>query len=366
MDLRSVGSRIIGLRPLHSHVIKKDTALIRLTNAAARLLLHSQVRRKENEMTIQSSRPGIPDDILALSHERDELRRRGKYERADALKRQIEEAGYGIKDNPHGAHLIVLPSVEVDGVVYRTARQVPSLLDETDRCEFSVNVLANTSFEETKRCLESALRRVGKRDSEIILVDNRSLDELNSWFKELQRTDSRLHLLSTSRPLGEAEARNVGLNQSRGKYILLLDSSVELMGDVFTPLAQVLADSSVGITGFKGLSTEDLHHFEESAALEVEAIDGACMAFRRKLLKKIGLFDERYRFPYYMDIDFNFAVRNSGVRAVVTPNLPIRSHAQLRDLTLSDAERTRLTKRNFYRFLEKWGHRDDLLLENKE
>ncbi len=45
----------------------------------------------------------IPADILALSHERDLLRRRGQYDRADALKRQIEEAGYAIKDNPHGA-----------------------------------------------------------------------------------------------------------------------------------------------------------------------------------------------------------------------------------------------------------------------
>ena len=90
------------------------------------------------------------------------------------------------------------------------------------------------------------------------------------------------------------------------------------------------------------------------------------MAFGRRLLKRIGLFDERYRFPYYMDIDFNFAARNSGAQAVVAPNLPIRSHPLLQDVHLSDAERTRLTKRNFYRFLEKWGHRDDLLLENKE
>lgn len=317
-------------------------------------------------MTIQPSRPGIPADILALSHERDELRRRGKYDRADVLKRQIEEAGYGIKDNPHGAHLIVLPSVEVDGVVYRTALQVPSLLDEEDACEFSVNILANSSFEETKRCLESVLRSVGDRDVEIILVDNRSLDGLNAWFKELQRGDSRMHMLSTSRPLGEAEARNIGLKQSRGRYILLLDSSLELTGDVFTPLAQALGDGKAGITGFKGLRTEDLRHFEESSDLEVEAIEGSCMAFGRRLLKRIGLFDERYRFPYYMDIDFNFAARNSGAQAVVTPNLPIRSHPLLQDVGLSDAERTRLTKRNFYRFLEKWGHRDDLLLENKE
>ena len=96
---------------------------------------------------------------------------------------------------------------------------------------------------------------------------------------------------------------------------------------------------------------------------EVEVIDELCMAFERKLLRKIGLFDESYRFPYYMVIDFNFAVRDSGVRAVVTPNLPIQSYPSQQDTTLSDAEQTRLKKRNFYRFLDKWGDRDDLLLD---
>lgn len=316
-------------------------------------------------MAIHPSHPGIPPEILALSHERDELRKKGKYDRADALKRQIEDAGYGIKDNPHGAHLIVLPSIEVDGVVYRTTRHVPSLLEEVDQCEFSVNILANTSFEETKRCIESVLQSIGTQKVEIILVENKALEQLNAWFKTLQRNDSRLHLLSTSRPLGEAEARNVGLHRSKGKYILLLDTSVELIGDVFTPIEEVLDDKSVGISGFKGLITEDQHHFEESTNVEVEVITGSFMAFKRSLLKKIGLFDERYRFPYYMEADFTFAVRDSGVRALVTPNLPINSHPQFQDTTLSDAERTRLSRRNFYRFLEKWGRRDDLLLNHE-
>ncbi|HYB01305.1 MAG TPA: glycosyltransferase [Ktedonobacteraceae bacterium] len=317
-------------------------------------------------MTMRSSHSGIPADILALSHERDELRRRGKYDRADALKRQIEDAGFSIKDNPHGAHLIVLPSVDVNGVVYRTARQVPSLLDEPDQCEFSVNIIANTNYEEARRCVESVLRRMGTREVEILLVNNRSLDELEVWFRELQSSDSRLHLLNSSRPLGEAEARNIALKQSRGKYILLLDTNVELAGDVFTPIEEILADTRVGITGYRGLSSEDLHHFEESSEMEVEVIDELCMAFQRKLLKKTGLFDESYRYAYYMAIDFNFAIRDSGVRAVITPNLPIKSHPQLRDTTLSDAEKTRFKKRNFYRFLDKWGDREDLLLYDEE
>ncbi|HKF36999.1 MAG TPA: hypothetical protein VKB35_08880, partial [Ktedonobacteraceae bacterium] len=80
----------------------------------------------------------IPPEILALSHERDILRKRGQYNRADALKKEIEEAGYAIKDNPRGAHLVILPSVETGGEVYRTVRQLPSLLDQPDSCTFSV------------------------------------------------------------------------------------------------------------------------------------------------------------------------------------------------------------------------------------
>ncbi|HEX6484585.1 MAG TPA: glycosyltransferase [Ktedonobacteraceae bacterium] len=314
-------------------------------------------------MTLQSSHRTIPPDILALSHERDTLRKRGQYARADQLKQQIEEAGYGIKDNPHGAHLIILPSVEIDGEVYRTIRQVPSLLYIPDRCLFSVNILARNNFEQVRCCIESVLRFAANNTFEIVLVDNASEDETYTWAKELQRDVANLHILHTSRPTGEAEARNIGLKQSTGKYILLLDSRIELLGDVFTPLAQTLIDSNAGITGWHGLLTDDLRHFEESSASEVEAIDALCMAFPRKLLQKTGLFDEGYRFPYFMDIDFNFAVRDTGARAIVTPDLPLLCHPMQPDANLPDAERTRLTKRNYYRFLEKWGQREDLLLE---
>src|SRR5207248_10394013 len=112
-------------------------------------------------MTTKPYRHAIPPDILALSHERDMLRRKGQYDRADILKRQIEEAGYAIKDNPHGAHLIILPGIEVEGKFYRIARHLPSLLDAADECTFSVNILARDTFEQTQRCVESVLRFAG-------------------------------------------------------------------------------------------------------------------------------------------------------------------------------------------------------------
>jgi hypothetical protein len=62
-----------------------------------------------------------------------------------------------------------------------------------------------------------------------------------------------------------------------------------------------------------------------------------------------------------MDVDFNFAIRDTGAQVLLTPDLPVKCHAELQDTRLSDTERARLTKRNFYRFLEKWGGREDLL-----
>lgn len=317
-------------------------------------------------MTTRPVHHGIPADILALSHERDELRKRGLYARADALKKLIEDAGYGIKDNPRGAHLVILPSVEIDGTLYRTARQVPSLLNERDMCLFSVLILANNCAEQASRCIESIFHYAGSHAIEVLLIDNASQDELDTWARGFQQESALLHVIRASRLMGAGEARNLGLKQSRGCYILQIDPSIELTGDLFTPLAQILERPEIGITGLHGLRTVDLRHFEESEEERVEAISGTCMAFRRSILKKTGLFDEGYRFPAFMDIDFNFAVRESGSQAIVARGLPILRHPSQASAALSDAERTRLTKRNFYRFLQKWGDREDLLLNTSE
>jgi glycosyltransferase involved in cell wall biosynthesis len=316
-------------------------------------------------MTTHPYRHSIPDDILALSHQRDLLRRRGQYDRADLLKRQIEEAGYIVKDNPRGAHLVILPSIEVDGKLYRTARQLPSYLDDVDLSTFSVNILAQNNAEQVRRCVESILHFAGNTSLEIILVDNASQDGVYPWAENFKRKGLRFLVLRTTRAMGIAEARNIGLKQSRGRYILLLDANMELTGDIFTSLEQTLSNDQVGLTGLRGLRTNDLRHFEESREPEVEAIDGMCMAFRRTMLKQCGLFDEGYRFPQYMDIDFSFAIRDTGAQTILTPHLSIISHPATFS-GIADSERVRLTKRNFYRFLQKWGDREDLLLYTED
>ncbi len=75
-------------------------------------------------------------------------------------------------------------------------------------------------------------------------------------------------------------------------------------------------------------SRNDLRSFEEAttASGDVDAVEGYLMAFRRDVLREVGLLDEKYRFYRHLDLDFSFAVRSRGYRAVIDTALPVVKH----------------------------------------
>ena len=102
--------------------------------------------------------------------------------------------------------------------------------------------------------------------------------------------------------------------------------------------------------------------FVEAPPGEVDAVEGYCLAIRREALRAVGGIDRRFRFYRNADLDLSFAVRDAGWKAVRTEPLPLVRHEHRGWTSLPDEERDRLSKRNFYRFLDHWGDRRDLLL----
>ena len=197
---------------------------------------------------------------------------------------------------------------------------------------------------------------------EIIVVDNASSDGTSRRLQELERDDQRLRLIAADHNLGAAAARNAALRQARGRFLVLMDTSVEVVGDLFSRLRRLLENPHLGIVGRWGLVSSDLRHFSEvDRPGDVDAVEGYILAFRRQLLREIGFLDEKFRFYRHLDLDLSLAVRSHGYRLLVDHELPVVRHEHGDWLRTPPDERERLSRRNFYRFLHKWGERTDLL-----
>ena len=90
------------------------------------------------------------------------------------------------------------------------------------------------------------------------------------------------------------------------------------------------------------------------------------MAFRRVDAAARGPLDERFRFYRNLDIWWSLVLRDEGEgepprRAVRLDGLPIERHDHRGYTSLPVEERDRQSKRNFYRIIDRFGSRRDLL-----
>ena len=200
-----------------------------------------------------------------------------------------------------------------------------------------------------------------KVDFEALVVDNSGDARIASWLDS--RAAERLRVIRLDPPLGFGPAVNAGIEAAAGQVCVLLDQSIELKGDAIAPLLTALADPAVVVAGPFGVRAKDtLKEFEESTGPDVDAIEAYCMAFRRAHALTVGGFDPKFRFYRIADIEFSFRLRDRGGSAVVVPNLPLVKHEHRLWEATEPAERDRLSRRNLYRFLDRWRDRTDLMV----
>ncbi len=305
----------------------------------------------------------IPPEVDALLSERRASRATKDYVTADSIRDQIRSHGFDVRDTRAGTQAIAYPAWAEGEANISSSRDVESLLGEPPDLDFTISIVARHGCKELERCLASVRRWLKDTPGEIIVVDNGFEDDCATFIDGVAGDDGRMKVFHADHFLGSAAARNVSLKQARGRFVLFIDTSVEVKGDIFSRLSSMLNDETVGVAGRWGAVSNDLRSFDEAASSgDVDAIEGYLMAFRREVLREAGLLDEKYRFYRHLDLDFSFAVRSFGYRAVMDADLPVIRHEHVDWLATPVEERDRLSKRNFYRFLHKWGERTDLLV----
>ena len=138
-------------------------------------------------------------------------------------------------------------------------------------------------------------------------------------------------------------------------------------GDLVTPLVRALDDPTVAVVGGWGIVSADLRKFEDAPAGDVDAIEGYVQGFRRADAAARGPLDERFRYYRNLDIWWSLVLRDEGEgspprRAVSLDGLPAVRHDHRGFPSLLDDERDRQSKRNFYRIIDRFGWRTDLLV----
>ncbi len=304
----------------------------------------------------------VAPEAEGLARERHALRLKRSYAEADDVREKLRVMGYEVRDTQTRTTLVPMPAWASEATI-SSSGDVDSLLEQPEEVEFTVSVVAQHGCAELERCLASVRQWSRLYPTEIIVVDNGLEDGCGSLLDELASREERIRVFHADHFLGSAAGRNVTLKQARGRYVIMLDTSVELKGDVFARLRALLDDPGVGVAGRWGVVSADLRSFDEAGTSgDVDAVEGYLMAFRRELLREIGLLDEKYRFYRHLDLDFSLAMRTRGYRAVIDGNLPAVRHEHIDWSLTPPEERDRLSKRNFYRFLRKWGERKDLLV----
>jgi hypothetical protein len=180
--------------------------------------------------------------------------------------------------------------------------------------------------------------------------------------------EPEIEVLRTSAPLGHGAALNAGIRRARGSTVIVLDPSVEPTGDVVTPSGAALARPDVGVAGGWGIVSGDLRQFEPAPAGEVDAVEGYLLGFRRADVVDRGPLDERFRFYRNLDIWWSLVLRDEGPgvaprRAIALDGLPAARHEHRGWTSLPEADRDRQSRRNFYRIIDRFGSRRDLLIE---
>lgn len=200
----------------------------------------------------------------------------------------------------------------------------------------------------TTQTVKSVIASTRGIDYEIIVVDNSS--KVSEYF---EMEDKRIKILSKVDNKGFGHACNIGANIAIGRYILFLNSDTIMSEGTLKGAVEYMdIHSDIGCLGIKTLLKDGsfdhgckrgfptpfnslcyvmkldklfpkirkfggytLNYLSPDETNEVDSVSGAFMLIPRRVIGKVGLFDESI-FMYGEDIDLCYRIKQAGFKVV--------------------------------------------------
>lgn len=226
--------------------------------------------------------------------------------------------------------------------------------------DLSIIIINWKSVAFTRQCLASIYTNATDLMCEVIVVDNASYDGCEEMVKS---EFPQVTFLQSEHNLGFAGANNLAFAQSHGRNVLFLNPDTEIQGSALQALVTSLESlPHAGMVGARLLNSDFTLQTTCVVALPsilnqalssnylrktfpkwrmwgmrplftqgnlprpVEAISGACMVGKRKVIEQVGAFSADY-FMYSEDMDLCMKIAKAGWKIYYVPEAKIVHHA---------------------------------------
>lgn len=201
---------------------------------------------------------------------------------------------------------------------------------------FSIIIPYHNSADTIGRLLQSIQKSKKAPTYEVIVVDDGSKDKF-----EIRSTKFETHLrvVTLHKNMGPAVARNKGVKVARGKFVVFLDSDVELFPDALHNLGNIYRDDPdvVAVTGVWVKEQRSKAFFPNYKALRdwsywINERDKSGYYFlfstriasiKKTVFQRLGGFDETYPAPLVEDIELTYRIARRYA-IIFAPNVRVR------------------------------------------
>lgn len=172
----------------------------------------------------------------------------------------------------------------------------------------SVIIPVYMSEQYLNRCIESACRQTYE-NIEIVLIDDGSTDQSSEICDRWKEKDNRIKVIHQQNQ-GISVARNVGIEKSNGKYIVMLDSDDYLFPEMIKRMYSIQEkyDTDLVICGFEKGKSETFEGLQ-SLNPQIEIIDSQTALMRiyesdEKALQYVAPWAKLYKKKLFKDIRY--------------------------------------------------------------
>ena len=214
---------------------------------------------------------------------------------------------------------------------------------------FSVVIPYHNSADTIGRLLASLQKSKRAPTFEVVIVDDGSEEKYQvsslpagkAGIKYQSRKRKRIpfHIVTLAKNLGPAVARNRGVAASRGKFIVFLDSDVQVFTDTLANLATIYKDDPdiVAVTGvwtkeqrtkkffpnFKALRDWSYWINERDKSGYYFLFSTRIASIKKSVFIRLGGFDETYPAPLVEDIELTYRIARRYA-IIFAPNVRVR------------------------------------------